>query len=263
MRRCTQHLIDQHLMDINPVLAGWAKDWSCAPQWDLQRYQMLLYYVKKGTFTLVRKDGSYSVGPGQIFFISFNDRETYTQGTPDQTYDFAWVGFTGALSHRFGELPAPMEIEEDQLPHLKALRSISSHTAYELAADLLLLRSSLLDTNEPKPDYVQHVIDYIQQAYMLPLTVEGLATQVGLDRSYLSRLFRKRTGTTLQSHLQQVRLLQAKQLLLQGYNVKESAGRCGFSNDKNFHKVFLRTVGMPPKVWRDCVLQRLGDIQDN
>jgi len=261
MRQCTQNLINQHLMDINPILAGWATDWNCAPQWEPQRHHMLLYYVKKGSFTLIRKNASYQVRPGQIFFVSFDDRITHTkEDEPKQTYDFSWIGFTGALSHRFGQILPPLEIRNDQLTHFKNLMRISPYNAYDLAADLLLLRSSLLDSHEPKPDYVQHIVDYIQQSYMLPLTVEGLAAQVGLDRSYLSRLFKQRTGTTLRDHLQYVRIHQAKQLLAQGYSVKESAYRCGFRDDKRFHKVFLQHEGITPNMWKKCMIEHLSNI---
>ncbi|MBP3633762.1 MAG: helix-turn-helix domain-containing protein [Oscillospiraceae bacterium] len=261
MRQCTQNLINQHLMDINPILAGWVTDWEASPVWEKQRYHMLVFYVQRGEFTLVTKDASYPVHAGQIFFIPLDDHTSYTIGKSD-IYDFIWVGFTGSLSHRFAELPRVLDIGDDQLPHLRTLRQFSPHTAYDLAADLLLLRSALLDDNEPKCDYVQYVIDYIQKAYMLPITVESLAEQVGLDRSYLSRLFKERTGTTLQNHLQFVRFHQAKNLLVQGYSIKEAAYKSGFTDDKNFHKVFLRREGMTPTVWKKHMLENLATLQN-
>lgn len=261
MQQCTQQLINQHLMDINPILSGWATDWNCAPKWEPQRYHMLLYYTKKGRFTLIRKGHTYPVCPGQIFFVPLDDHETYTVGTAGETYDFSWIGFTGTLSHRFGEVLSPLDVGENQLLHLKNLFNFS-HIAYELAADLLLLHADLLDTKEPKLDYVQHIIDYIQQAYMLPLTIESLAAQVGLDRSYLSRLFKQRTGTTLHNHLQHVRIHQAKQLLIQGYSVKESAYQCGFADHKHFQKVFLQHEGITPNIWKKCMIEHLGRIRN-
>lgn len=263
MKQCTQHLINQHLMDINPILAGWSKDWDWAPRWGTDtRYHMTLYYIKKGTFTLVRKSGSYEVHAGQCFFLPLDDRYTHTVSIPGQTYDYAWVGFNGSLSHRFAELTAPLDVAQEQLPNLKALYDFGPHTPYNLAADLLMLRSTLLDSNEPKPDYVQYVLDYIHQAYMQPITVESLAVQVGLDRSYLSRLFKKKTGVTMQNYLQNVRFREAKQFLIQGCSVKEAAYKCGFKDDKTFHKVFLQREGYTPTVWKKCVLENLVTLQN-
>lgn len=261
MPQCTQNLINQHLMDINPILAGWVADWKSSPMWHEPKYCMTLYYIRRGHLTLVRKDGEYPVHEGQCFFVPFEDHDSYTVGQPGETYDFSWVGFTGSLSHRFAEVTAPLDVSETQLVNLKNLREFDTHTPYGLASDLLLLRADLLDANEPKPDYVQYVIDYIQEAYMLPITVESLAAQVGLDRSYLSRLFKKRTGTTLQSHLQYVRFLEAKQMLLQGCSVKEAAYKAGFGDDKTFHKIFVQKEGFSPTVWKKCVLNNLATLQ--
>lgn len=262
MRQCTQNLINQHLMDINPILAGWVTDWNYSPKWSKQRAHMMLYYISRGRFTLVRNGHSYPVHEGQAFFVPLDDHTSYTIGE-EGPYDYTWIGFTGSLSHRFSEVPPVVDIADDQLRHLRDLRDFTPYTAYDLAADLLLLRSKLLDDNEPKCDYVQHIIDYIQKSYMDPITVESLATQVGLDRSYLSRLFKKRTGQTLQDHLQYVRFLQAKTFLLQGFSVKEVAYKCGFSDDKNFHKVFLRREGLTPTQWKKCVLDNLSTLQYN
>ena len=96
---------------------------------------------------------------------------------------------------------------------------------------------------------------------MLPITVESLSAQVGLDRSYLSRLFKKKTGTTLQNHLQYVRLQEAKRMLMQGCSAKEAAYKCGFGDDKNFHKMFVRREGLTPTQWKKCVLENLSTLQ--
>lgn len=261
MKQCTQQLFNPHLMDINPILAGWSIDWEHSPRWDPLRRNMSLYYIRRGSFTLVRKDASYPVHDGDCFFLPMEDLDSYTIEEPGQTYDYVWVGFTGSLSHRFAEITAPFRVDETQLVNLKALHDFDVRTPYNLASDLLLLRSTLLDHNEPKLDYVQYIIDYIQRAYMLPITVETLAAQVGLERSYLSRLFKKKTGITLQSHLQYVRFQEAKRLLIQGCNVKEAAYQSGFGDDKTFHKIFLQREGLTPTVWKKCVLENLATLQ--
>ena len=262
MRQCTQNLINQHLMDINPILAGWAIDWPGNPGWEPIRYYMYLCYLKKGHCTLVTDKGSFPVKEGQAFFIPLEDRTSYTI-RECETYDYLWVGFSGSLSHRFSHICPVVDIPEDHLVHLKNLDKFTPHTAFDLAADLFLLRSKLMDDNEPKCDYVQHTIDYIQRSYMYPITVESLAAQVGLNRSYLSRLFKQKTGQTLHEHLQHVRFHQAKTLLIQGCSVKEAAYQCGFADDKSFHKIFMQKEGLTPTVWKKCVMKNLATLQYN
>lgn len=260
MRQCTQTLFTSRLTDMAPVLAGWVTDWDASPKWDKQCNHATLYYVRQGCFTLVTEHGSYPVKEGQAFFISATDTTTHTVGE-EGAYSYCWVGFNGTLSHRLAEVTGVFDVPEDQLEHLKDLHDFDSHTVYDLTADLLRLRSWLLDGDEPKRDYVQQILDHIQSAYMYPITVESLAAQVGLDRSYLSRLFKQKTGQTLQEHLQFVRIRQAKALLIQGCSIKEAAYQCGFCDDKNFHKVFLRRERITPNQWKKCVLHNLATMR--
>ena len=123
MKQCTQQLFNPHLMDINPILAGWSIDWEHSPRWDSQRRNVTLYYIRRGNFTLVREDGSYPVGEGNCFFLPMEDRTAHTIGEPGQTYDYMWVGFTGSLSHGFAEISAPFRAEENQLVNLKTLQN--------------------------------------------------------------------------------------------------------------------------------------------
>ena len=260
MGQTTQTLFDPRLTDMAPILAGWCTDLDKTPAWGTQRYHVSLYYVRHGHFTLVTDHGSYPVKEGQAFIISLSDSTSYTVAG-EGPYSYCWVGFNGTLSHRLAEVTGVFDVPEGQLEHLKDLRSFDAHTVYDLAADLLRLRSWLLDGDEPKRDYVQQILDHIQSAYMYPITVESLAAQVGLDRSYLSRLFKKKTGQTLQEHLQVVRFQQAKALMIQGCSVKEAAYQCGFCNDKNFHKVFLRREGITPNQWKKWVLHNLATLR--
>ena len=80
MPQCTQNLINQHLMDINPILAGWVTDWKNVPQWQKPRYHMSLHYLKRGRFTLVRNGVEYPVHEGQCFFVSLEEQDSYEIG---------------------------------------------------------------------------------------------------------------------------------------------------------------------------------------
>ena len=67
---------------------------------------------------------------------------------------------------------------------------------------------------------------------------------------YLSKLFKEKTGHTLQYHILTIRLAEAKRYLLLGFTVKEVAALCGFKDVANFSKLFKREFGMNPTQWR-------------
>ena len=88
------------------------------------------------------------------------------------------------------------------------------------------------------------------QADMYLYTVETLSHDAGLDRRYLSRIFKERYGVALKEYLIGVRMRRAGELLLKGYSVSESAYMVGYADAFNFSKMFRKTVGCSPSEYR-------------
>ena len=83
------------------------------------------------------------------------------------------------------------------------------------------------------------------------LTVEMLAEKVKLNRTTLQQVFRQMYGMTIYEYRTQVRMQEAKNLLLAGnLSITEIAGLCGYSNASKFAAGFRRIAGMPPGEWR-------------
>ena len=84
------------------------------------------------------------------------------------------------------------------------------------------------------------------------LSVKSLAESVYLTPTYLSGLFKKRTGKTIGQYLTELRieysmkLLMDKQLKL--YHIAEMVG---YEDPNYFAKIFKRHVGMTPSEYRE------------
>ena len=238
-----QKLLNQHLTDLNPIAVGWSKE-SVGDGPKTPNCFTLLHYVSRGSFVVVMEGKTYPVHEGQcILMMPWQDDITlYSyEGVP---VDQQWVGFTGSMSHDFSALPPVFDLPEGLMPHLRNLGEIDSNTAYDLAADLFLLRSRMIPPKEQSPDYVQYVMDYVNASYMHPgISVESIAGLMSLDRSYLSRLFKKKANQTLQGYILSVRLREAKRCLMENCSVKETALQCGFRDPYAFSKLFLQKTG--------------------
>ena len=68
--------------------------------------------------------------------------------------------------------------------------------------------------------YIQTTIQFIRQKYSDPIRIQDIADYCGLNRSYLTRLFKHATGYTPQEYLAQYRINQAKQLLEENERLK-------------------------------------------
>lgn len=258
-----QKLLNQHLTDLNPIAAGWSKEDRGHSGQVSPRIFFLLHYVCCGSGTLVLDGQEYHVHAGQCFLVPPHCTTFHFIVDPGQIVDQKWVGFTGSMSHDFDQLPPVFDLPEGLMPHLLTLDEIDSNTAYDLAADLFLLRSRMIPPREQHADYVEYVSDYIHTYYMHPgLSVESIASLVNLDRSYLSRLFKKKTKQTLQNYILDVRLLAAKRCLMENRSVKETALLCGFRDPYAFSKLFLQKTDFSPSEWKKIALDNLTTKQN-
>ena len=111
-------------------------------------------------------------------------------------------------------------------------------------------------------DKNQAVIDYIQAHYMEELTIQQIAEHVGLNRDYLYRLFKEKVGTSIQAHLQEVRMLEAKRLLALGNSVSDVAKMCGFNSLAHFSRQFKRSNSSSPQQWTQQIQKRKQQIDN-
>lgn len=94
---------------------------------------------------------------------------------------------------------------------------------------------------------VDRILTYINQHIQNPLTIEELSENFYLSPSYLCRIFKSATGTTINKYITAKRITIAKSLLAEGKSVNEACEECGFNDYSNFLKTFTKAVGISPK----------------
>lgn len=100
-------------------------------------------------------------------------------------------------------------------------------------------------------DRLRVVLDYVEENYQEPLTLQGVADHFNVSMEYLARILKKYTGNTFKMHLNQVRVSKAfRDLLETDYSILEIAMRSGFPDTRSFINVFRDTYGMTPSQYR-------------
>ncbi len=102
------------------------------------------------------------------------------------------------------------------------------------------------------------MMEYLNQNYTRDISTNDLAEHMHMDSGYLSRIFKRETGTTITRYLTELRIHKSCQMLDSGnYSISETASATGFNDYFYFLKIFKKITGMTPRQYQ------LGEQRDN
>jgi two-component system response regulator YesN len=98
---------------------------------------------------------------------------------------------------------------------------------------------------------IKSACDFIHTHYQDDLTLTQMAEYTGVSISHFSSLFKRYTGESLVSYINEVRVEKAKELLRNSYDkIYLIAEKVGFSSQPYFIRVFRNVTGMSPNEYR-------------
>lgn len=139
----------------------------------------------------------------------------------------------------------------------KPQSSITLALLSSLAYALLLSFAELLGENEQRTflkipirkssEMLRQVQQYIDENLSQSLLLQDVAECFYISGRQLSRLFKKKTGSTFSEYVRAQRLKRAVDLLTTStLSIEEVAHVCGFGNVYYFTRVFTKTIGITP-----------------
>lgn len=99
---------------------------------------------------------------------------------------------------------------------------------------------------------VDDILTYLNRHISSPLTLSQLAGEFFLSESYICRIFKAATGTTINKYITARRISIAKALLSDGCSVMEAYEKSGFTDYSAFFKAFTKAIGISPKKYAQC-----------
>ena len=97
----------------------------------------------------------------------------------------------------------------------------------------------------PRP-YINDILKELADSLDSPPSIDDVCRRVGVGRSKLQRDFKAVTGTTWHHHLTTIRMVRARELLLDGDSILHTSLACGYSSESHFIMAFRKYYGETP-----------------
>ncbi len=96
---------------------------------------------------------------------------------------------------------------------------------------------------------IARAIEYLSVRLDKPVTIEDMASQVGMSRAVLHRKFKEATRMSPIQFVKSMRLNNAAMKIAEGMNVSEAAMEVGYVSSSQFSREFKRMYGQSPRQW--------------
>lgn len=150
-----------------------------------------------------------------------------------------------------------INILSQQLLHVANSNYYIYHGANYLLTSLLIELSEQYIVSEIKQSRTQSdlklekIKEWIRINIHNDISVASIAEKFNYNKTYLSRLFKQKTGMSLLEYLHYMKIRKAKQLLATtSYSIKEISYSVGIQDEKYFMRLFKKHENMTPSEFR-------------
>ena len=230
-----------------------------------ERHDYCLQYVARGEGFFFTNNTLYTVKKGDVFLLP-RSTEHYYKANAANPYDYYWIHFNGSGIEEYlsfigltDENPIIRNVFDEEIVRtFERLMNVSKDKTnlnqlliLSLGYEILYRIASKISANETSggSSYDQlcnNVTNYIIENFKQPITLDDIAKKCALDKRYLIRVYKKKTGFSPIHFLINYRLEYACILLKQDFPINEVAYACGFNDVPNFNVRFKKVMGMTP-----------------
>ncbi len=232
-----------------------------------------VHFILEGKGVLEINDKLYHLKKDDIFLIP-KDHPIHYFADDENPWEYMWITFDGEmaatyLSHM--ELTADTPVIHSTIPnkvYMPIIQKILDTNELTFANEikrvgfLYEIISTIIDAQsavrrEKKQydysgaTYVDYALQYIKFNYD-HIKVNDIAQYIGINRSYLTAIFKKQLNISPQEYLVSFRLKKAAELLkTTNMSIQDVSASIGYENALTFSKMFKQTYGICPKNYRN------------
>ncbi|WP_186577265.1 AraC family transcriptional regulator [Aquibacillus kalidii] len=245
-----------------------------------------ILFVYRGQGRVIVNQQSYEIKKGMLFFFQpFQLHKVYVDVSPHTPYERSilhfdplslgrnlhfFPGLSGLLKQLQNGINEPQAFDlKDAFPYINDICEIFNKSLqtsnWEEDSQLFLMqilsciRSNIhdvqLNTSSNKEFrslyYSERIMLWIEEHYKEPFDLGQLSDELHLSKSYVSRIFKRETGSNLTEYITIRRIQQACQLLQMTNNPIEIVSQnVGFESVSYFIQLFKKMIGTTPHQYR-------------
>lgn len=237
-----------------------------------------IFFVMAGEKKFHIDNMVYDVHPGDMFLI--NQREIHyfsqvnTEESQERIVSFIYPDFLKAVSTEATDLTACFHCdsslrhklvlsEKEQAQFMHFVHKLSGEELGQDVLDFGVFLEMMVFVNRVvysrkqagsieasvhnmQSRQLKEILAYINLHLTEDITIESIAEQFFISPSYLCRVFKSGTGTTIHRYITARRITMAKDYLSEGYSCLEASSMSGFKDYNGFFKCFVKAVGVSP-----------------
>jgi len=224
-----------------------------------------VHYVLSGKGMLMINNVKYYATAGDLFYIGPED-QVYYWADEEAPWEYRWIGLLGIKSqYVLGKtvLPdvhvlscngnrSPGDILKkifDSLHGDESGKFAAMGYAYIFLGDLLERFGRKKENNSDTGRlYVDNAIKFIQNNYTADCSVNSVAQNLNIDRTYIYKLFRKYVGMSPTDYIEKLRISRACELLrASDVPLSKIAEMVGYRDQYHFSRMFKSRMGVAPR----------------
>lgn len=276
-----------NLLMLNVGLARHNGDWNWS---NVDSPFTRIYLVTQGKARLHLEDRVLDLRPGHLYVIPAHTAHSYEcDGLFTHYYLHVYEGYKNETDiFDFFEFPTeaeanPLDAElfeqmcqmhpEAKLPasdptlydnskiftsNVNRYKNLPLHEKLQLRGTILMLLSRFFKEATPKQwtedERISRVQKYIHDHIYEDIDINTLASIACVTKSYLIRLFTQMCGMPPLQYINQKKIERAQLLLItDNMPIKELAYKLGFNDHSYFIRMFKKSTGMSPQVYRKSI----------
>ena len=215
------------------------------------------YFIQDTVFTVHAK-GFVFIKPGLLHKTSFSGESMHTryfssipklwlESVDDSLPPFFLSEGMAELEYKFSSMQREWERGD----------ALSLLMCKAIAIEILTVAFRTYEERaEDRDVFVEKVAKFVKDNLKGDLSLESIASHMGLSGTYFSSLFHKKTGMRLSDFIRSSRISIAADILMRGGRVSEASETAGFSDPSYFKDVFRSVMKISPSSYRRSFQQR-------